>query len=674
MATTAFEATPRPYDAPEEIPRNPEELLGEVDDRLSDGLSRMSGWLDSAYKSSRYYRSDQYRKGVAQRDKNRIRLIANFIRRDVDLIISELLDGEPVVNPVGRGGKNYELGRQLLQVLSWSRDEEENWLGDLEKAITSCVHMGEGALFEGWDQDADGGKGAPCCFHVDSRFLLWDETSTDIQHDDAQWVMWVSWERIKDLEAKYPDLKDKIEPESVDYYTTVRRSVAQEQRRGALIAPKNPDDKAWVKRMWERKVVYETVYIDQLTGEKAIVAIDGEPVELTATLYDELDEISQAQVVKTTRRKTELWETVAIGHNIIEHHISPFSETEGGHGKYPFAFFPYEMLIDEHRARGEIEFLCDTQDIRNEVVTQVLEQMFLSNVGYWHVYRGSMTPEEREKFNRLSYEPHIAIETLQGTPPPSHQGMDSRGLQAASAVLPLVKGLADDTSGIHDVDRGQVPGHIESGRAIRALQAKTSRLNLKIKRHIEMGLRRATVMRLHNIMQFMRGPRVLPVADPSTQGEKMLVITHSFVEAVAFYGLHPGENERGQATWVTPEGMPADVMLLNDQVADEVLFERVKLTLDTGREANRLERMEQAEMVLNVAGPAAIPWAAKELEWKNAEELIAAIEKRDAALQQMKQMEQFEKETGLPVMEALQMVRGVMQQAPNNQAAPAAAA
>jgi hypothetical protein len=412
----------------------------------------------------------------------------------------------------------------------------------------------------------------------------------------------------------------------------------------------------WVKRQWERKVIYVPHYVDKATGEPALVALDGEAVEVDPLIYDQLDDFTKDQIVETRRRTYELWETVAIGPHVVEHHISPFCSSKKGHGKYPFSFYKYEILADEPRARGEIQFLTDTQDIRNEVVTQVLEQLFMSNVGFWHLYRGSVTPEEREKFNRIFYEPHQAIETLPGSPPPTHQGMDSRGLQAASAVLPLVKGLADDTSGIHQVDRGELPGHIESGRAIRALQAKTSRLNIKIKRHIEAGLRRATLMRLRNIMQFMRGPRTLEVTEPSTQVGKMLVIAHSMVEAVAYYELKPGEGEGGKPSWVTPDGTPTEVLILNDQLCEDVMFERVKLTLDTGREANRLERQEQAEMVLKAVGPAAIPWAARELEWQNADELIAAIEKRDAAVQQMKMMEKHEKETGQSAQDAMQQL------------------
>jgi len=161
-------------------------------------------------------------------------------------------------------------------------------------------------------------------------------------------------------------------------------------------------------------------------------------------------------------------------------------------------------------------------------------------------------------------------------------------------------------------------------------------------------------------MQFMRGPRVLEVTDPKKSQNKSLYLAHSLAEAVAYWTLKAEPGEDGEIKWVTPEGDEAEVMILNDRVASDTLFERVRLTLDTGREASRLERMEQAEMVLQSVGPAAIPWAAKQLDWANSEELLEAVAKRDAGLQQLQMAEEFKKETGLDIMEALQKVKGAL--------------
>ena len=618
-----------------------------------------------AYTSERYYRSEQFPTRTARRERNRIRLIANFIRRDVDLIAAEILDGKPVVNPQGRHPKHYELGRQLVQLIEWSRDEEENWFADLERAITGCIHVGEAALFEGWDQDADGGAGRPVAFAVDARFLLWDDTAEDLQRTDAEWIVWLAYEMVERIEAQWSDLEGQVQGEAAETYL-VPAAVERVPPRGGPLssgvpAPLKEQPRAWVKRQWSKEHHWETYYQYKDSGERVrVVDGDGEEQDLDKALYRLLEPDQKEQVLPRRRRIEELWETVVVNDTVVEHHLSPFDRSNGGHGHYPFCFFSYEVLTDEPRARGEISFLKATQDIRNEVISQVLEQMFLNNVGYWSVFRGSMTPDEREKLTRIFESPHQVVESIQGTPRPEHVGVDGRGLQAAASLVPLFKSLADDTSGVHEVDRGAVPPQIQSGRAIRALQAKTSRLNLKIKRHIEAGLRRATVLRLHNLMHFLRGPRIVDILDPKTQEATPLYLGHSEQEITTYYQLRPGQDEEGNPTWTNPEGNPAKILVLNDQVAEEAVFERVRLTLDTGQEFNKLERLEQAEMVLNIVGPAGLEWAAEQLDWANRDTLLEAVKQRDTALQQLAMGEQFQKETGISVEEALQMVRGGM--------------
>ena len=637
------------------------EVASIIDERIRDGLIKASNWMAQAYQAHRYYRSDQHRQRAASKERNRIRLVANFIRRDVDLITAEILDGKPVVNPVGRHPKHYNLGRQLMQLLEWTRDEEDNWHSDLERVITSCIHIGEGVLFEGWDQYASDGRGCPVAIALDSRYVIWDDGAKELQRDDAQFIIWISYEYVMDIEARYPEIEGMVRPETDDHFLVPSsgRQSERDSTGGTGVLPyssNRPDsERAWVKRQWEKKAVHETKYIYSDTkAPVTVIGQDGQEEPLTAKLFKLLTPEQKKGIDTRRTRRIELWEAISVNETLISYRLSPFDRSKGGHGRYPFAFFQYEVLPDEHRARGEIGFLRSVQDIMNESVTQMLEQLFLNNVGYWHVFSGSLTPEQRRRFSRIFYEPNQVVESQLGIPPPEHRGVNPSGLQSATASLPIIKDLADKISGIHDVDRGQVPGHIESGRAIRALQAKTSRLNLKIKRHVESGLQRATLLRLHNVLQLMRGPRVFEVTDIASGDNKVLFLGWDEQEVIGYYELVQGQHKDGKTGWTTAEGEEADIIVLNDQVARDAVFEKVRLTLDTGHKSNLLERQEQAEMVLNIVGPAAIPWAAKQLEWSNTEELLDAIEKRDAAVQMMSMAEDFEKETGMSAMEGLQ--------------------
>ena len=689
VATTAAqELIYRSVDRRDKIPQDGgAEIVAEMEDRIREALERSAGWSRQAYEAFRYYRSDQFRKRVSRKEKTRIRLVANTIRRDVDYIGAEILDAKPVGAPVGRNPRHYELGRQLHQLAEWSRDEEENWETDLERAITFCIHTGEGTLFEGWDAEADHGRGLPTAVSIDPRFVLFDWNAQEIQRDDAEWIVWISHEPVSRVELDYPDLEGQVQAENYEYFlsplnsSSSRSSVGGMIRSDSSMSTSSPQaanrwSKVWVKRQWSKKISWEKIYFYADSGLEATVTVEGEEEErpLTGTLYKQLPDDAKDMLVARRRRKIEIWEDVAINNRLVEHHLSPFDRSMGGHGKYPFVFFQYERLPDEHRARGEISFLIQAQDITNEAVTQLLEQLFLNNVGYWHTYKGALDPSNRERLNSLFADPHQVIESYQGLPAPQHVGTHPGGLQAAASVLPILKNITDHISGVQEVDRGNVPGHIQSGRAIRALQAKTSRLNLKIRRHMESALRRATLLRLNNIIQFMRGPRIMEILDAKTQQGKLLFLGHSEEEVVAFHGLIQAPDEKtGEMEWQTPQGRPAQILVLNDEIASEVFFERVKITLDSGQEANRLERMDQAEMVLNIVGAAGIPWAARQLAWSNADELLEAIEKNDLASQLVKAADQakmpipdllglmskaaqFQESTGLSVDQALEMV------------------
>jgi hypothetical protein len=638
-----------------------------VNDRTRDLISQAGPWLGEASVANRYYRSDQGKRSAIQ-EKNRVRLVANFIRRDVDLMVSEVLDGKPVVNPSGRHPKFHELGRLLMNVHDWSREEEENWEANQERVITQCFHIGEGVLFEGWDQDADEGMGRPVCKYIDSRYLFWDDESGEdgFQRDDAREIIWLESSSVEDAERQYPEMEGRVQPETMETFLTPHLSNYNRfQNAGAtggrVMRQLPADQRVWIRRCWRKKKSFAKRYFFKSDGLPAIFEEeDGRDHPLTEAEYDLLPSEEQDDLVCTRHLRVEMWETVVINETTVENRISPFCRTRGGHGHYPFCFFSYVHLADEARARGEIGFLVSSQDITNETITLFLDQLFLNNVGYWQVFKGSLPPEEREKVNRIGSSPHMVIETQQGVDPPRHVGTDSNGMHAASNALPVIKDVMDKISGVQDVDRG-MPEGLRSGRAIRALQARTSLLATKVRRHIESGLRRATLLRLHNIMQFMRGSRVIEVTDPNTRAEKPLYIGHSEEEILNTFKLKPEiDHESKSIKVVNREGTEVEILVLNDEVARNVLVEKIKLTLDTGQERNKLERMDQAEMVLQTVGPAAIPWAGQQLDWSNLDQLLDDIDKADSKNQVFSQLEKISKETKVPLED---LISKVMEQA-----------
>ena len=630
----------------------------EVNERTQLEMTSNTVWLREGALANRYYRSDQYRRGIRTQDRSRIRTVANFIRRDIDHMEAEVLDAELVAIPTGRHGKNHEFGRQLHQVADWTRDEEEDWGHVQEKAIEDCFHIGEGYQYEGWNPEGDEGRGMPEAEFVDARFLLFDSCAKKPQLDDAQYVIWLEHRSIEDVEAQY-GLAD-VEPEGWEsllparqqstYHANRLRRENASNRRGA--------EKVWVKHQFEKKKKWEARY--WLAEDGSAAQYQGEAI--TPEVYRELPEKIRKQLTKTTHPVEELWETIVVNSQTVKHELSIYDKSNGGHGHYPFARYYYVQLKDEARARGEIGFLVGVQDITNETISSYLTQLFLANVGYLHSYRGSIPPEEQEKIPRIGVDPLVTLETRYGMPPPEWRGLNPTGAQVHAQAMPTIREISDKVSGVQDVERGQIPGHIQSGRAIRALQAKASRLGTKTRRHIEDGMKRAMLLRLHNIMQFMRGNRLVEVTAPDKTEDKILLLGHDEMEIAAGNGLIPQPDpETGEMAWVTPEGKPAEILVLNDEVAREAIFKKIKLHLDTGRQANRLERKEEAEMVLNIAGRDALHWVAKEMEWNNPDELMEQVEQGDQGRQIMEQMQQIEQQTGLSIQEQLQLLQQSLQ-------------
>ena len=689
-------------------------LAALVNERTRQVLAENAGWFTDARTSHRYYRSDQFRRDARRKDKDRIRLIANFLRRDVDLMVAEVLDGKPVITTTGRNPKDYQLSQWLLEVLRWTRDEEENWDTDQERVITDCIHIGEGVLFEGWDQNADRGRGMPKSLWLDSRYVLWP-LCQDIQKDDADYVIWLEHVWIEDLEQIYPNLKGQIQPENFEHFLVpTYASLYRDRRSGSASMFGNPalqsadqKGKAWVKRMWSKRRVWDKRFYYKEDSEPAEVFDDqGKQVPLTSELYGMLSPEEQDLVVEERYARQELWETVVINQHTAEHHLSPFDTSEGGHGRYPFAFFPCIMLADEARARGEISFLINVQDITNETVTMLLDQLFLQNTGYLNIIKGSLNPEERQKIEDIPRKAFSVIETSAGMQPPTWQGMNPSGSTVFTRAIDTMSGIMDKISGIHEPARGEVPGYVESGRAIRALQARSSLLTTKTLRHIESGLRRATVLRLYNIGQLMRGNRIASVVDDSTKEQKHIYIGQNELEIIMSNGLVPAaEEEQGmpqgpalmaggmmkaaqpaggvapmagagmptptpgtlsnkapKTIWKTPNGKVANILVLNDQTMQDILFEKIRLTLDTGVELGKAERMDQAQMVLQTVGAPALAWAATQLDWSNREELLSAVEAADQAKALQKQMEQISKQSKLSIDDLFGLLMQSVQQ------------
>ena len=638
-----------------------------MDHRIQAAIAERGSWAAEARQAHRYYRSDQYRLNRNQ-SKDRTRMVANYIKPDVDAKVAAVLDSKPVVQPKGRYVKHHAISEAMINILDWTRDEEEDWNSDFENAIEDMFHIGEGVIYEGWDAAGDEGMGLPVSSWEDSRHILWHPDARKPQRDDAAWVIslkhvdldWAKWKfQIEDLESE--DIELFLTPSMIDRARS--RLSGQGLGGSASRSASEEGQKVWCKRMWEKVEVEDKSYFKD--GEAAEFMENGETYSMTEEMYNELSDKEREQFVELKLTRKELWETVVVGSQFIRRRLSPFDSRKGGHGHYPFSFYSLVRIRDESHARGEIGFIIGISDVRNETLSLMMDQALLANVGFLNVPKGSLPPEEREKLNDLGRDPFQIIDSIQGTVPPRWEGYNPTGTRVFADILPTLDLVQNRQTAMRDIDRGKADHSGQSGRAIRALQAKTQQVGVIARRHVESGLRRGTLLRLHNIAQFMRGNRAVPIVDPKSKEERNLFVGGDVEEIMATNGLRemPNPLSPGNFMLVDKTGQQAEVLILGDDMARQGLFDKISLKLDTQQEENELDRKDIAREMLRAMGPGSSRWFVDQYGLENGDQLLDDLEQFNQGMRMQKMLEDASKQTGLEAPQILEMFQqGLKQQ------------
>lgn len=643
-------------------PESAEDLAKECRDELEREISAASAWRAAASIASRYYRSDQYRRRRGT-DSSRINMIVNYSRRDADRAVAPIIDAEPIIVPWGRQARNATFAKTLVKTLEWTRDEEEDYQADIEDGTTDAVHIGEAVWYEGWNAFADEGRGMPETKWHDSRYVYWDSQAHDWQRDDAAYIFLIEHVPTKTIQQQW-EIEEEPAAESLELFLGQVHLNRLRQRLGEgvnLEGGASPDGvkRAWLIRRWKKQTTYDRRFFQ--AGEPAM--LDGEPMGQDG--YESLTADEQSQVVELSVPTTELWETVVVGKEALEHRLSPFDKSRGGHGHYPFGFGQGVRLRDEGRAYGEIGFLVGISDVRNETIGMLLDQAFLGNAGYMNVVAGSMSDEDEKKVPDIGRRYPLIIKTQMGMPAPHWEGINPAPSNVFSNLVPVLDSLQDRMEGHGPFDRNELINKEYSGRAIRALQAQADQLNIFLRRHIESGMKRITLLRLHNISQFMRGLRVAQITNAESGQDESIYIGDSEQEIVAGHQLQVAQDpQTGEKVYVGPDGKPGKILVLSDEASRDNILDRIRLRLDTDREANNLERVELSKEVLGMAGPGALAWYIKQNEnaLNDPDTLLADIAKYDSGQQIAAKLAEIAKRRGLSSQQALDMLDGAFQQ------------
>ncbi len=191
---------------------------------------------------------------------------------------ARILDAEPVINPKGRFTRWYDLGKLLVDLVAWTKDEEENWFNDLEDVIQDCFHGGEGLLKEYWDQSKENGKGMPVSEWQDPRFMVWDYLAKDWQKRDAEWVATFNPKKVDYLAEKYDLDVSSIDPDYPTLHVTEYERAWLNDYRNRLDINSGEldgldfnrlDARAYEKIIWSKRYVFKTHYFDPNTRSAA---------------------------------------------------------------------------------------------------------------------------------------------------------------------------------------------------------------------------------------------------------------------------------------------------------------------------------------------------------------------------------------------------------------------
>ena len=647
--------------------------------RLLSGVDEASDWAREAQRAYDYYASHQFG-DMSEEDIGRLMpFVANIIRRDVDQIAASILDSEPIVNPRGRHEKDYEFGKLLVDVLQWTRDEERDWFDSQEDVVTDMLHTGEGILMETWDPDAMGGMGMPKARHIDPRFIVWDPGAREWQRQDGSWVIYFEPVRISTLEKEF-NLKE-VTPDYPGFFVDEDKGGDYSRRRegvsnvsgspGGEGAPEYDDlePMAYKKTQFEKKVFFDTVYYDdqgqiiQVTDYEG----EGELVRMSTAQYNALGDDEKAGITKGRLRREELWETICVGDEIVHREMSIYDTSRGGHGMYPFAFFTYVRLRGRSHGKGEIDYLIGPQDLINRTLSRWLEQLMVAGSNFVVAQKGSLPRADEEKLRNIGRKPLQIVTPYPGFAPPSIQGANPAGASLFASGFSLLQEVKDKVSGIYDVHRGDMP-YQTSGRGIRALQSQADLLGTMPRRHIESALQMATYLRLSNIVQFMRGNRIAEVTDLESKEERAVYIGQSIQEVEAEFGMRAATEPQTGLEMRRPNGEPleltdpmtgepAKVIILTDETGRSVDLSRISFELDTGKERNRQERMDFAEMVMQNVGAPAVPWALELLDAPNKDTLIQSLEDSNTAMALMGQVEEAANAAGMQPGQILEQIQ-----------------
>lgn len=649
--TTGGEVRPSD-DIPEEAKAAAEEsrLIDDIKRKHQAAKAGSELWRYHARRAYNYYENDQ-RPPEIRDDEDAFYLILNLIRNRTDTKVGTLVAAKPRAEMSARGIEDEEISAAFRDLTEFSFDKTD-LDGNLHAAVADMVKVGLGILEEVISDEevqyTTHGEviGDVQTYHRSSLEFFIDPTNRSFNLNGPRGAHYFTIEEevpTEEVLMRYPrkawlisdnrgsqsrgtTTKDATYTDDFDgnAHTDAGDDTSESPKGRQLAEPSKTLVTIWYKKRIDEPHVWAR---DPKTGAWDL-ALDeaGAPIDVDDIGDDDPNFWTEVRV----RR---VWWTAAIVDDVLLYNYkSPYH-----HGSHPYAFFVGTLHHDEATPYGEIHRLIDAQDLFNKVNSLVIDNAARNNNAGWTVEEGALDEEMMQALEERGSDPGFILKTRPGAVSSGAVKRLEPG-QLSTALYTIqadIRVLFDELSSLYQTQRGGMP-YDTSGKAIIALQQAGDTAMVGLQRNIETGLTTLGKKRLSNIQQFWTIEKAWRVTD------KLKDAAYHYVTQLQY---SPKEEQNTLQLWKLEDGDPREgtpaqaKRLLEDFTAT---YYDVKITMGTGHERSREQRLEEARAVVEVTGgvPSAVRNLLSELEVPDKQEILREMKERDQLAQMAKGMEE----------------------------------
>ena len=392
--------------------------------------------------------------------------IVNMIWESIQSNVPLQTDVRPQISFVPEEPADLEFA-QILNEISNSDWERNNWLMPLTEVIIDGYLYGLGYGCPGYDPDADFGLGSATFESEDPFYCYPDPECRQINDKYSRGFITAVPTDTELLKQKYPHLKHLLKADIQDLIASSKTALNDFKYKAANTDRDMPDISSLDgQEHASPKTLVITAYLKPDEFEKTMVP-DGE------------GEDGQPIVKEVLKKKYPLGRVIKIACGVV---LEKEDKLPFEHGEFPYCKYVNFILPREFFGASDVEQLESPQRTFNKIPNAQLEIMNLMGNPVWIIDNTSGVDPDK-LVNRTG----LVVEKENGS-----EVRREIGVQLSPAALSLADRMEkwfNNVAGTQDVSRGEAPGSVTAAQAIDALQqAARTRIRQK-QRNLDMFVR-----------------------------------------------------------------------------------------------------------------------------------------------------------------------------------------